>query len=309
MKILIELPTWLGDSVMSSPAIENIVSYFGDVEITLIGSLTSIESLKNHPKVIKAIVIKKQYFFFYTFAKELGRYDIFFSFRESFRTTILMFFIFSNKKFQFQRDLYKNLHQVEKYNNFINDCLNINLPAGKLIVNTSIKSSSANQIPILGINPGASYGDSKRWYPEEFAKVAVELSSKYNILIFGGPNEIKIADAIEILLIKKGITNYQNLAGKTSISELILQISKLDLFITGDSGPMHLAASFQVPTVSIFGPTKDDETSQWSNDKSIVVKKNLKCQPCMKRKCPLGHHHCMKQITSNDVLIAVQSIS
>ena len=91
--------------------------------------------------------------------------------------------------------------------------------------------------------------------------------------------------------------------------ELANQISSLDLFITGDSGPMHLAASFQVPTVTIFGPTRDKETSQWMNQKSIIVKKNLDCQPCMKRTCPLKHHKCMKQIKAKDVLNAIESLS
>ena len=70
-------------------------------------------------------------------------------------------------------------------------------------------------------------------------------------------------------LIEKGVKNYQNLASKTSIFELMSQIANLDLFITGDSGPMHIAGAFQVPTVTIFGPTRDNETSQWLNKKSI----------------------------------------
>jgi heptosyltransferase-2 len=105
------------------------------------------------------------------------------------------------------------------------------------------------------------------------------------------------------------VTNYQNLVGDTNISELIDIISNLDLFITGDSGPMHLAANYQVPTVSIFGPTKDNETSQWMNKKSIIVKKNLDCQPCMKRVCPLKHHNCMKLIKAKDILVEVESLN
>jgi heptosyltransferase-2 len=89
---------------------------------------------------------------------------------------------------------------------------------------------------------------------------------------------------------------------------LIDRISKLDLFITGDSGPMHVAAAFQIPTVAIFGPTRDDETSQWMNEKSLIVKKNLECQPCMQRTCPLQHHNCMNLIKSIDVLNAVKRI-
>ena len=110
-------------------------------------------------------------------------------------------------------------------------------------------------------------------------------------------------------MIGKGVTNYQNLVGKTTIEELINQISSLDLFITGDSGPMHVAATFQVPTVAIFGPTRDDETSQWMNEKSVIVKKTLDCQPCMKRTCPLKHHNCMKLIKARDVLNAIESLN
>lgn len=309
MKILIELPTWIGDAVMTSPAIENIVNHFGEVEITLIGSVSSIESLQNHPKVFKSIIVEKNFNAFYKFSRELGRFDTFFSFRESLRSTVLKFFILSDKKFQFKRSLYRNLHQVEKYNSFVNDSLNINLSPGRLKINSRSISNEIDISPKLGINPGASYGDSKRWYPEEFAKVAIKLSNKYNILIFGGMNEIKIANEIENILIKNDILNYQNIAGKTSISDLVCHISKLDLFITGDSGPMHIAASFQIPTVALFGPTKDLETSQWLNEQSIIIKKNLECQPCMKRKCPLKHHQCMKLITAEEVIQASESLN
>mgnify|MGYP006181921475 FL=1 len=71
---------------------------------------------------------------------------------------------------------------------------------------------------------------------------------------------------------------------------------------------MHLAAAFQVPTVAIFGPTNDKETSQWMNEKSIIVKKNLECQPCMKRECPLKHHNCMRQVKASDVLQEVKRL-
>ena len=86
-------------------------------------------------------------------------------------------------------------------------------------------------------------------------------------------------------------------------------IANLDLFITGDSGPMHLAAAYQIPTVTIFGPTNAIETSQWMNEKSTVVRKNLECQPCMKRVCPLKHHNCMKLIRPSEVLKEVKRIN
>jgi heptosyltransferase-2 len=307
MKILIELPTWLGDCVMATPAIENIVNFYNDVEITFIGSFVSVEALKNHPKAIKTFVLDKKYTSLYKISRDLGSFDAFFSFRSSIRSKFLKFLISAKKKYQFDKNKYQNRHQVEKYNDFVNDSLSIDSTARKLqIYGYNIVKSKKK---ILGINPGASYGSAKRWYPQEFAKVARELSGEYNIIIFGGPDETDIAGDIEQELINSGVTNYKNLAGNTTITELINKISNLDLFITGDSGPMHVAAAFQVPTVAIFGPTKDKETSQWMNKKSIIAKKNLDCQPCMKRTCPLQHHNCMNLVKAIDVLKAVNSIN
>jgi heptosyltransferase II len=308
MKILIELPTWLGDTVMVTPAIESLVNHFSDIEITLLGSFVSIEILKNHPKVNKTYVLDKKFVNLYKTLKNFGEFDVFFSFRGSFRSKFIKFCISSKSKYQFDKNKYNKDHQVEKYINFINDSLNIKTFAGKLILHTEEKNKDGKN-KLLGINPGATYGSTKRWYPKEFANVACDLSSQYDIIIFGGPEEKDIAKDIEKYLIEKGVDNYQNLAAQTSIEELISQISNLDLFITGDSGPMHLAAAFQIPTVAIFGPTKDNETSQWMNEKSMIVKKNLECQPCMKRTCPLKHHNCMKMVLASDVLRAVKTFN
>jgi len=306
MRVLIELPTWLGDCVMATPAIENIVNFDNEVEITFIGSFVSIEAMKNHSKVVETVVLSKKYRDLYHISKELGDFDAFFSFRSSLRAKFLKFLISAKNKYQFDKNKYINCHQVKKYNNFVNDSLSINLTAKKLQIYGY--STSKNKKKMLGINPGASYGSAKRWYPQEFARVAGELSTQYDIVIFGGPGEKDIAGDIEKILAENGVKNYQNLAGNTTIPGLIEHISNLDLFITGDSGPMHVAAAFQIPTVAIFGPTKDDETSQWMNEKSTIVKKNLECQPCMKRTCPLQHHNCMKLITAVDVLGVVNSL-
>ncbi len=307
MKMLIELPTWLGDTVMTTPAIENLVKFFGDVEITLFGSMISVETLKNHPSVISTHIVDKNLINLYKTLKCLGHFDIFLSFRGSLRVKLIRFFISAERKYQFNTKKYKNQHQVEKYNNFVNESLDIEFSAGVLLIHSS-NLPKKHSPKLLGINPGASYGSSKRWYPKEFASVATYLSKSYDIIIFGGIAEKNIAADIEKYLNQNGVENYQNLAGKTSISNLIRKIATLDLFITGDSGPMHIASALQIPTISIFGSTNDKETSQWKNDKSLIVKKNLECQPCMKRTCPLQHHDCMNLIKSKDVVTAVEAI-
>jgi heptosyltransferase II len=305
-KALIELPTWLGDSVMTTPAIENIIKYYSNIEITIIGPYSSIEIIKNHPKVVKTIILDSKSKSLFISLTKNDVFDVFFTFRGSLRAKFLKFRVKALKKYQFNYKNYPNRHQVEKYVDFINQSLSSNYPAGNLI-NYINKSNNKNS-RILGINPGASYGSAKRWYPDQFAKVAIALSDKFDIMIFGGIGEKNFAQQIEKHLLSNHIYNFQNLAGKTSISELTYYISNLDIFVTGDSGPMHLAASLEIPTIAIFGPTDSIETSQWKNSKSVIIKKNLDCQPCMKRTCPLKHHNCMKLINAQEVIDSISII-
>jgi heptosyltransferase II len=309
MKILIELPNWLGDAVMASPAIENLANYYSNSEITLIGSLTSIEIIKSHPQVTKTYALSPKYIYSLKTIINLNNFDIYLSFRGSLRAQIYKFLISAPMKYNFNKKKYPDVHQVEKYNNFVREIIKTNVSPGSLILHNLVNKNIENKKKFLGLNPGASYGSSKRWYPEEFANVAKALSNNFDVIIFGGPDEVRIAKDIETSLLKKGIKNYKNLAGKTSVAELVDRIANLDLFITGDSGPMHIAAAFQIPTVAVFGPTRDYETSQWKNKKSIILKKKLDCQPCMKRSCPLNHHNCMKLIKSSDALDAIERIS
>jgi heptosyltransferase-2 len=314
MRILVELPSWLGDTVMATPAIENLIKFHESCEFIVVGSKVSTEVLKNHPKVSKIYIIDRSYSSMILLSRELKKIDKFLSFRNTFRSNVFKLFLRSKQKFKFNKNKYQEMHQVEKYSKFINQSLKADLPIGPLVIHSSeLGISNANtkayNKPMLGINPGASYGSAKRWYPENFAQVIEKLSSRFDITILGGPEEKDIAMDIQGILEKKGVSNYQNLAGKLSISELITCISNFQLFITGDSGPMHIAANFKVPTISIFGPTKHNETSQWQNEKSIIIKKNLSCQPCMKRVCPLGHHDCMRLINAKDVLSEVELVS
>lgn len=307
MRILIELPTWLGDAVMTTPAIENLIDFYNDVSLTFIGSSVSTTVLKNHPNAVEVIILDKKYLQIFKTARDLEKFDLFLSFRASFRSKIFKFLVPSKKKYQFNGNKFNKGHQVQKYNNFINDSIGREYNPKDLKLHQK-QNKNTHLKKLLGINPGGSYGSSKRWYPEEFAKVAISLSSEYDIIIFGGKGEIDIASHIEKLLILEKITNYHNLVGKTSIETLVNKISLLDLFITNDSGPMHIAAAFKIPTISIFGPTRFQETSQWMNKKSKIISKDLDCQPCMKRECPLEHHNCMKMIKANEILEAVTTL-
>lgn len=295
------MPTWLGDCVMTTPSIENLLESYDNPEITIIGPEVSIKILSNHPCVVESIVLKKQIFSLIVQAVNLTNFDIFISFRSSLRTKLLSKLIKAKKKYQFNKRVFRTGHQVEKYNYFVNHIINKNTLPGNLILYSNSHTKKFSK-KVVGINPGASYGSAKRWTSDGFSELAFKLSKNYHVLIFGSIKEIDLGLKIENYLKENNISNFENLCGKTTIDQLIHKIEALDLFITGDSGPMHIAAAFKIPTISIFGPTKSTETAQWKNTFSRIVTKNLDCQPCMKRACPLIHHNCMKLITSEEVL-------
>jgi heptosyltransferase II len=318
VKILIILPNWLGDAVMATPAIEALCVIYPDAELTLVGSYVSIEVLKHHPQCKRHTVdeTKKggnRFINTYRFAQELGVHDLAITFRNQLHSSLLLFWSGSantaGRKSWHSTLLLKHpikpshpSHLVEQYRDIAQSLSNAPLVIGNLQLHIPPHRYTR---PTLGINPGATYGSAKRWYPQKFAEVAHAYSDRYDILLFGGPNEVGMANDIESRL--KGV-NLTNFAGKTSIAELCSLLGGLDLFITNDSGPMHVAAAYGVPTVAIFGPTRHLETSQWMNEKSTIVRHDMECAPCMKRECPLGHHECMTSITSDEVIEAVKKI-
>ncbi|MGZ5208893.1 MAG: lipopolysaccharide heptosyltransferase II [Sulfuricurvum sp.] len=318
MKILIILPNWLGDAVMATPAIEALCNVYPQAQLTLVGSYVSIEALKHYPQCVRHYVdeTKKggnRLLNTYRFAKELGRHDMGITFRNQLHSSLLLFW--SGTSITAGRSAWHSSlllthaikpshpsHLVEQYADIAQSLSKKPLEIGHLKLH--IKPHVFER-PTLGINPGATYGSAKRWYPEKFAEVARALRDRYDIVIFGGPNEVEMANDIEARLNGVSVTN---LAGKTSVQELCSMIGGVDLFITNDSGPMHVAAAYSVPTVAIFGPTNPTETSQWRNAKSVIVRHEMECSPCMKRECPLGHHECMKSITAQEVIEAVKSL-
>lgn len=319
MTILIILPNWLGDAVMATPAIEALCVTYPDAKLTLVGSYVSIEALKHHPKCQRYYVdeTKKsgnRFVNTYKFAKELGIHDMAVTFRNQLHSTLLLYWsdtpITAGRKSWHSSALLTHAlkpkhpsHLVEQYTLIAQSLSSVPLTIRKLQLHIPKHIYGR---PTLGINPGATYGSAKRWYPDKFATVARTLSVNYDIVIFGGPNEVEMANDIEAAL---SGTAVQNLAGKTSIEQLCAMIGGLDLFITNDSGPMHVAAAYQVPTVAIFGPTRHLETSQWKNEKSVIVRHDMKCAPCMKRECPLGHHECMTTITADEVIEAANTLT
>ncbi len=311
-RIFIELPTWLGDGVMATPAIENLLKIYPDAQLTVFGSFVSTALFKHHPNIEQLIIDDSKQsgnrlINLYKTSRSLGRFDVALSFRSSFASKWLLFCLSAHKKAAYRRTSDNNIHQVIRYSDFVNRTLGQNLEPVNLTLFTQPLSLSTHRKPLLGLNPGSTYGSAKRWYPDEFAQVAIALSQSFNIVILGGPKETDIAHDIEQMLISNGVPHASNRAGTMSIEQLIEQIAQLDILITNDSGPMHVAAAFKVKTVAIFGPTNHIETHQWHNPNEFILRKPIECAPCMQRECPLKHHRCMKDIHAQDVLSALSN--
>ncbi len=154
------------------------------------------------------------------------------------------------------------------------------------------------------INPGAAYGSAKRWYPERFGQVADALASElgYGSVLVGGRGEAGIGSEIEALMRSKPL----NLIGGTSVRQLMAILASVDLVITNDSGPMHVAAAFDRPIVALFGPTDHSTTSPLCS-RFLLVRRETECAPCLKRQCPTDHR-CMAGISVQDVLDAVKTL-
>ena len=169
--------------------------------------------------------------------------------------------------------------------------------------------------PVIGISPGAAYGNAKRWLPDRFASSAGGLATgdllcgsktpatrspalRPAVLVFGSASERPLCEEVAGALLRSGI-QARNLAGETTLREFIDLAAACRLFLTNDSGAMHVASALAVPTVAIFGAT-DDATTGPTGPLARVVREHAECSPCLLRDCPIDHR-CMTRVTAEKV--------
>ena len=169
---------------------------------------------------------------------------------------------------------------------------------------TQDRTSQAEEKPIVGISPGATFGTAKRWPADRFAELAGKLRRELGAtcVFFGSKEEKPLVDS---LLPKTGRSTV-SLAGETSLSEFIRLVQGCDLYLTNDTGTMHVAAALGVPTLAIFGPTDEQATRPLGPRVEWMVGKAF-CRPCLLRHCPIDHR-CMTSIPVEEVFRAARAL-
>ena len=169
------------------------------------------------------------------------------------------------------------------------------LPASDAI---RLDGPRAERTRIVGVSPGAAYGSAKRWLPERFAETAAQVARarQASIALFGSKDERGLCEQVAALIADVPVTNY---AGQTTLAQFIDLAAQCEIFLTNDSGAMHIASALGVPTVAVFGATDDLATGP-TGPHAVVVRHPVDCSPCLLRECPIDHR-CMTGVSSQRV--------
>ncbi|MBE0558545.1 MAG: lipopolysaccharide heptosyltransferase II [Proteobacteria bacterium] len=158
--------------------------------------------------------------------------------------------------------------------------------------------------PLIGIAPGAAYGPAKKWFPERFAAVADRLIDETGsqAVLFGSAGDRESTAAVA----QSARHSLVDIAGKTNLREAMAVIARCNLFLSNDSGLMHVAGALGIPTIAVFGSTNPAATSP-VGEKSVVIHHVVECGPCLKPVCPTDFR-CMESIGAEEVYAAAKRL-
>ena len=333
--IIVRMPNWLGDLVMATPVLQDLRAHFPEAEITAMCQENVAPLLENDPAVDEIFRVSQSKSFLRRIGErnivaklKSGKYDLGILLTNSFSSAwrfwqgkiknILGYradgrSLFLTHPVSFSKKR-KEQHLVIPYKELLKPLgIPVSETVPRLIVTDKeiqeawelVKRFNIDQsCRIIGVNPGAAYGTAKCWLPERFAEVAKNLvnADPKNVVLFFGDRSHK--DLIGNICAGLG-ERVVNLSGQTSLRELVALIKICHVFLTNDSGPMHIADSLGVPLVALFGSTSPVATGPYRQSQNIV-QKPVPCSPCFKRVCPIDFP-CMKKIGVEEVTQAVLS--
>lgn len=323
--IIIRMPNWIGDFVMATPILTDVRQAFPEAEITAMCQTPLGELLLKDKSIDEVFSFTRAS----SFTRRIQRRDIIEKLRQgNYDLGILLTNSFSSAWWFWQGGVKRRLGYVGHWRRFLlsdpvfregasDEHLVVTYkkllrPLGIEISETKprlflgeeelqqarslLKKLNLNT-PLIGMNPGAAYGSAKCWLPERFREVTEKLLERkdLSILYFGDQKTSPLVKEICQGLPARVV----NLAGVTSLRELSCLIKLCSVFLTNDSGPMHIAAAVGTPIVALFGSTNPTKTGPYKTGR--VIHKQVSCSPCYQRVCPIDFR-CMKQIASQEVI-------
>jgi lipopolysaccharide heptosyltransferase II len=319
-RILIRSTNWLGDAVMSVPAVRAIKAGRPDAHVTILAPAKLAHIWQAVPEVDEVIAIEQRDGVFGVARRIRGKFDVAILFPNSVRSALEAWLAGIPRRVGYPghrrawllnqplRDKKKKKaatsepprHQVEHY-------LRLAEFAGAEIDGWSLaepRSALVAPIPRIAVCPGAEYGPAKRGPAERFAKVIEQVSAgrPCEWCLVGVEKDAPIAEEIA----RASGVEVRNLTGKTSLAELIALLRSCTLLLTNDTGTMHLAALLGVPVVAIFGSTEPALTGPLG-DGHRVLRHHVECSPCFLRECPIDFR-CMKAIEPPEVVAAIEEL-
>lgn len=333
-KIIVRMPNWLGDLVMATPILEDLRNHWKNAEITAMCQSNVAPLLKEDPHVDQVFSYKRPSGWIHLLQHwdvieplQIGQYDLGILLTNSFSSAWWFWrgqvqnrvgfathwrSLLLNKAIPFPERV-ESQHLVITYKSLLEPLgIPISNTPPRLYVTEEERRNAKDLLEkcgvldkhiLIGINPGAAYGSAKCWLPERFKELTEKLlkNPSVRIVYFGDPAGASLVDEICSGMSDKVI----NLAGKTSLRELIALIQKCSIFLTNDSGPMHISAAVGTPLVALFGSTSDVKTGPYNLGK--VIHKHVECSPCYKRVCPIDFR-CMKRIEVEEVYKELQKL-
>ena len=320
MNILIRLPNWLGDMVMSTAFVQAVKNYYPDANIDLIAK-KGIDFLLDHfPPHQQRYIFSKEEYNGLAGARKFGKmikaqkkYDLFFCLPDSFSSAIMGHAIAAKERIGFKKELRsvflthtyqkkKNIHRVEEYINLLQQFTKTEIP----IPPVQLHSTHAEKKKALIININ-SEAVSRRLPKEKAISIITALRNKITeeIILVGSHKEKEFVDEVYTALPDN--TNITNNAGKTNLQELVTLFSSCNVILTTDSGPAHVANALGVHTIVLFGAGNENNTAPYNiKNRSIIRLGQLACEPCVSNVCKLyGVPQCLLRLDETLIASAV----
>ncbi|MCI5224023.1 MAG: lipopolysaccharide heptosyltransferase II [Candidatus Electrothrix sp. AR4] len=327
--ILIRSTNWIGDAIMTTPAVRSIRRNFPEAKITLLALPWVADVFAACPHIDHIFIYDKQgrhqglrgKLRLAADLREEG-YDLTILLQNAFEAALITFLaripvrggyttdgrgLLLTHRVRKHPDI-GTKHQVHYYQEMLeglglqrsDNALELFLdPAAVQEADDLLKEAlQGKEVPIIGLNPGAAYGPAKCWPATKYAKLAGRLFDETGglVVIFGTAADQEAAAKIsasagELVL---------DLTGKTTLALALACIARCHVFVTNDSGLMHVAAALNTPLVAVFGSTDHIATGPFS-EQTTVVRQPIQCSPCMQTHCSKGHFQCMEAITVETV--------